>query len=356
MRRRLPFLRLVLGLFLALVLAAACGLLLVRTERIVVARGTLRGGSVAITAPRDGLVAEVLVEDGAPVRPGQALVRLDTTGIADRVARARERLSGLRDRTGRLRQRIERLVHDVFPAERRRASCAVDEKRVALREAEARARALARLGQEGLASELEVEAARLDRDRARIALEEARRELDLLPHRQRQRADTLRGELASLAAEIADQEALLAALREQLRRSLVTSPAAGTVSAPGLRDLPGRHVNSGDELLRLVTGGTREFLGIVPDEGRAHVRPGQVARIRLDAWPWMIHGVLPGRVLTVGEVRRGSGGFPVRIAIDTGRAPGPLCDGMAGEARIVVRERVSLGRLLLEHLSGTTEP
>ena len=76
MRRRLPFLRLVLGLFLALVLAAACGLLLVRTERIVVARGTLRGVSLvppdAVSSPLGRCILQVARTTRFP-RTGRAL-------------------------------------------------------------------------------------------------------------------------------------------------------------------------------------------------------------------------------------------------------------------------------------------
>jgi hypothetical protein len=42
----------------------------------------------------------------------------------------------------------------------------------------------------------------------------------------------------------------------------------------------------------------------------------------------------------------------VEIEIEPAGAPGPLREGMAGTARIIVEEKVSLGRLFLERLTG----
>ena len=75
--------------------------------------------------------------------------------------------------------------------------------------------------------------------------------------------------------------------------------------------------------------------------------------IRREGYPWMVYGSLAGRVEHVSDRREPSGGFPVTIAIDRATAPGELYEGMRGEARVIIEQKVSLGRLLLERI---TEP
>ena len=354
-RRSLPLLRPVLGLGLGLVAVAVAGLVLLRIERVVVARGHLVGGSVAVTAPRPGRVEKVLVADGSPVRAGTVLLLLEDDELAATARELETRLEGLALRERELRERLARMERELFPAERAQADRAVERAEVELRQVDVRARATERLGREGLASDLDVEQARLAREKARVALEEARRARALLPRRQRLRADELRARAEAVAAERAEVETRLASVRAEMQRSAVVAPADGAVACPGCEELSGRWVEAGEELLRLVSREVSAFEGLLPDRGRARVRPGQVVKIRLDAWPWMLHGVLPGQVTSVGPVR-GEGGWPVRIEIDPARGPGPLYEGMTGEARIVVGERASLGRLLLERLAGTPSP
>ncbi len=354
-RRSLPLLRTVLGLGIALLAIAVAGLVLVRIDRVVVARGRLRGGSVPVTAPREGLVAEVLVDDGEVVATGAPLLRLDDDRLAALVRELEARIDGLRSRETELRERISRQRRELFPAEREEAVQALRRAEVELREVEVRAEATERLGREGLASGLDVERARLARERARVALEEARKALELLPRRQRAREDELRSRLVALVAERAEAEARLAGARRDLARSIVTAPAAGEVACPACDELPGRRVEAGEELLRLVSREVRVFEAALADRARSRIRPGQPVKIRLDGYPWMLHGVLRGRVERVAPVRAGNG-YPVRIELDPATAPGTLYEGMTGEARIVVGERVSLGRLLLERLAGTPSP
>lgn len=120
--------------------------------------------------------------------------------------------------------------------------------------------------------------------------------------------------------------------------------------------MPGRAVRAGEELLRIATGVPSRFDGMLTDAGRAVVRPDHEVRIRLDGYPWLIHGTLPGKVVRVSERREKGGGFPVEIQIQPASAPGPLREGMRGLARIAVGQKVSLGRLLVESATGLGQP
>lgn len=80
------------------------------------------------------------------------------------------------------------------------------------------------------------------------------------------------------------------------------------------------------------------------------VRPGQSAAIRLDAYPWMQKGTLSARVAAVDPTPLAGGGYAVILAVDPESPPGPLLDGLHGEARIATGETESLGRLLFARM------
>jgi hypothetical protein len=96
----------------------------------------------------------------------------------------------------------------------------------------------------------------------------------------------------------------------------------------------------------------RRFLGVVPSEEGAGLRPGQTAAIRLESYPWMREGTLEGRVAFVDE-RSGGSALAVTLTVDPASAPGPLVSGLRGEARIATGETESLGRLLVSRLADT---
>lgn len=94
----------------------------------------------------------------------------------------------------------------------------------------------------------------------------------------------------------------------------------------------------------------RRFQATAAAADGALLRPGQTVQIRLEAYPWMHAGTLGGRVAAVGEAADGAIG--VTIAVDSASAPGPLVDGLRGEARIATGQTDSLGRLLLSRMAG----
>jgi len=356
MRRRLPFLRTLLILITLLLLSCVAVLGLWRIDRVVVAPGRLTGGSTAVCAPRDGIVSEVAARGGQSVRAGDVLLRLDSRELAAEAATRLARLEGLEaERETRLAElaRFEKAVH---PREREQAKGTLERARVEQSRTDLEADATKRLGEQGIVGRIDVEKAELDRKLAAMTLSSAREDLELLDAQQRAAILALTAEVRRLEGEIEAERVAREASLENLRLSEVSAPVAGTVVASRLEDLAGRAARKGDELLRLQLGSPGKFEGTLSDAGRASAKAGQKAKIRLDAYPWLIHGTLEGRVAGAAERRSDAGGFPVEIEIDAATSPGPLREGMGGSARIVVEEKVSLGRLFLEKLAGRGGP
>jgi multidrug resistance efflux pump len=189
-----------------------------------------------------------------------------------------------------------------------------------------------------------------------VDLEEATRERPLLKQRQEAELADLDSELESVHAQWTEEQVRLDEIGLLLSRARVIAETGGKVLGEGLDELAGQAVLEGQELLRVATGAVERFEGLLGDRGRAVARVGLPVKIRLDGYPWLVHGTLAGTVVQVVDGPGSGGGFPVHIDVDPSAGPGRVYEGMAGEARIVVAEQVPLGRLLVERLSGADEP
>ena len=356
MHRRLPMFRPILILGVSLVVAAACLLLFVRIDRIVVARGVLAGGTVAVYAPWGGRVDEVFVAPGDSIAVMSPLLRMESDPLQAEESRIVARVENLENAIHTLESDRTRLVSELHPAEVIDASRDLERARLELASAETRHGITKKLWDMGLTTRLELQEAELTLDLARVALDEAEAAPAVLVARHKAEIERIDGEIESLAGQIVEEEASLGEIRRKLALDTLTAATDGIVLGEQLFELEGRTVGLGEELLRLSTGATNRFEGVIYDSGRASVRPGLQVRIRLDGYPWLLHGTLAGRLDFVADRRSEDGGFPVKVSFDSSNAPGPLYDGMKGQARIVVEEKVALGRLLVEKVAGTKEP
>jgi len=356
MRRRSPLLRLVTGLSLALLVTAAGGLWLLRFDRVVVAPGRLAGESIAVNSPAAGRVIAVLVAAGDTVEAGQLLLRLDASKDEAEAARLQLRIEHSAERARVLREEFERQSGVLYPYELEQAAREVERARLEAAQAEIESRAIGELGRQGLAGQLKVEAAEMTARLAEMALEEARQAVPLLEERQRSRSARMLNEIDSLEGEIAEERGRRGEALRRLELSKVLAGAPGIALGDDLSELVGRYASEGEELLRLAVAPANRFEGTLTDIGRAPVRPGLPAKIRLDGYPWLIHGTLAGSVTRVAERRGADDGFLVTLEIDGTEPPGALYEGMRGEARIVAEESVTLGRLLLERVTGSESP
>lgn len=346
-----------LFLVAALALCAGAVLLFWRVDRVVVSPGKLAGGTVQACAPRDGVVTAVLVRAGQAVRDREVLLRLDTRELEAEAASGRARLEGLRgEREARIAER-RRLVESVHPREREEAAAVLERARVEEERADIEATAARRLGEQGIVGRIEVRKAELDLQLATMARSRAAEAIALLEAQHEAALEALDAEERRLDGEIEAERIAWEASMSRVAASEVRAPADGTVEGDGLADLVGSAVREGEGVLRVHREAPGRFEGTLADAGRASVRAGQPATIRLEGYPWLIHGTLHGTVARVAERRKDAGGFTVEIGLSARRGgPGPLQEGMSGSARIRVGERVSLGRLLLERVTGQAAP
>lgn len=356
MRRRLPLFRLVSFLCLGLVGITALALWIVRVDRVVLARGRLSGGSTAVRLPAPGKILAVHVENGQQVSEGDLLLQLDVRELDQQHRESTARLESLRDEVRFLQSHCERLVQEIHPEERDRLRRGHELAELIHHQRSVRLELFERLARQGLVNELERQDAELERDQARLAEREAEKAGGLLEAQQRLQMQENDEQVQRVESQILQERLNQQELARRMELATVTAPTAGTVSTTrNLQDLVGQVLGEGDEILRITTQMAQRFEGHLLDHGRVLARPGQPVHIRLHAYPWLVHGSVPGRLESV-STAAGSDGYAVEIRIEDPAFSGPLYDGLEGDARIVIDSGVSLVELLFERVSQAVSP
>lgn len=202
-----------------------------------------------------------------------------------------------------------------------------------------------------------LERQRIALGRERAQLEGERRSLPLLS---RSAQGGIERDLAALTREAAEQDSE--------RRLIIRAPQDGMLSA--VLAEPGQSVSPASALASLVPrGAVLQAQLYAPSSAVGFVRPGQVVRLRLEAFPYQKFGQLDGRVVQVsrtplasGELaavgaqsaRAGEALFRITVALDeaaVARWPQPLVAGMRLQADVLL-ERRRLIEWLFEPLFG----
>jgi HlyD family secretion protein len=270
-----------------------------------------------------GRVEEVSVREGARVRRGQLLVRIDDEELRARLRGAEARVASARQQARQTRFLVDELASRIQEAELNRAQARQDfEARVAraaadlarseadLDQAQARLRfarvSLERqslLQSEGATALQDLDQARTTFEAARATVDAARRQVEAArgglelarssSYNPSIRAAQLaalreqrRGALAQLAASEDDVRNAVAARQEVQARVAdlrVAAPIDGVVIARAVE--PGAVVTAGRTLLTLLDPATVYMRGFVPEGEIGRVRVGQPARVFLDSAP-----------------------------------------------------------------------
>jgi RND family efflux transporter MFP subunit len=349
-----------------------------------------REAKIATKAP--GRVAVVLVKEGQRVSAGAPLMRLDTAELAAQQAQANADVMAARARLQQLqagarpeerRQSVDALTQaeagvravqarllalerGARPQERQQANDAVARAKAALDLATAEAQRMRSLHQMGAVSRQtldsaetqlrvaetaynsavqqqslvaegprpeELQAARAQLLQAQAAADAARQNVRLVEQGPRSE------EIAFAAAQLARSQASLAAAQARLADATIRAPFAGTILQ---RDVePGESVSPSTPSFTLAElGEVLVELG-VSERSRAALSPGQIASIRVDAFPTR---AFTGRVAEIGPgAAQASRTFIVKVRIQN--ADGALRPGMFARGAIVTSTRAAVLRI-----------
>ncbi len=263
-----------------------------------------------------GRVAEVKVQVGDRVEAGQMLLTLDAAQAERDVRQAELELAARR-------QRLDQARAGGSPADIEVAQAAVREASVAREVAQAQYDDRAK--QPGVKTSEEaakLEAAKAAYQRARAALEKA---LGGAPPE----------EIATLQTGIDQAELALTAARARLDETRLTAPFAGVVLDVTPR--PGENVGAGAPLALLADVTRQHIEADVEEVDAPLVQAGQLAEVRLDAFPGQTLAATVTRLAPAATTRQGATSYTAWLDL----APTDLAlkPGMAAIVRIATQTK-----------------
>lgn len=284
----------------------------------------LPGARATIRAEVDGVIAEVLGDEGDTVQAGALLVRID-----DREYRSRRRETEAEIAKGRAE--LDLLRAGPLDIEVQRQEKLVEKARSTASFARNEHARVRELFEKNLASRNDYEKAEQQLTLANKDLEHAESDLRVLARGNRPE------KIREAEAEVERLEAALDYLDLEISRTEIRSPFSGIVATHRLRDRLGEHLEVGDEICEVVSSSAMLLEMPVSEKDIVDVREGMPIRLKARALPAR---TFAGRVVSVPPVavdRQSRTVLVVTAQVDD--AEHVLKPGMTGTAKILCGKR-----------------
>jgi membrane fusion protein (multidrug efflux system) len=282
------------------------------TAKLEVARAT-----DPVDAPVSGRVIELNVALDAVVKEGDVLAVLDSETQRLQLAEATAKAAGIAPQLAATRETLaaeERALGD----QGQQSHSAIDEARARLKEAQVAAKMQANeadrleaLRVRGAVSAIEAERARSLSEQKNAELLALRSEQSKLQHESNTNSDDRRTRISGLQREASKLDADLSALRanidtiqHDIERRSIRATASGRLGEIGNVRL-GSVLKEGERIATIVASGNlRVVAELPPASALGRVKEGQLARVRLEGFPWTEYGDVTAQVTEVAsEVR-----------------------------------------------------
>jgi membrane fusion protein (multidrug efflux system) len=306
-----------------------------------------------------GRVVRVELQVGKRVAVGEMLVELDASTQRVELERARGQLQALEPELASLDREIaaeQKAVTAGDAAGRAAVREQIAKQREAdeaLAHAEAELARLSKLAASGVVATMEVDQAKAELQQKRTSRQALGHAADSLAAAEQERDAGRRARMAeldrqraSVAGSIAAARSDVARLELVIDRHVVRSPVAGTLGSVASLQT-GAIVAEGTPIATVVPDGELQVVAQFGPSSIGRLAPGQIAKLKLDGFPWTRWGTVAATVTRVANELR-DGTIRVELAIEPG-AEIPLAHGMTGAVDVEV-ERVSPATLLLRSL------
>jgi putative peptide zinc metalloprotease protein len=280
-----------------------------------------------VRAEVDGIIDQVLVDEGDTVKLGTVIARLSDRDIK---AELQKTEAELQEQQARLRM----LKIGTRPEELALAKATQEKAKERLPFARKDLERAQKLFQEGLAAQKEIDEAQEAVAVRQKELEEASSKLKLLV------AGSRREEIEAAQSAVERQETQVRYLNEQRRLLEAVSPIQGVISTHRLKETVGQQVQRGDLIAEVDGLNTIEAEIAVPEREIADVKPGQPVEVKARAYP---EKTFAGVVASIGtKAAREDDTLEGKSILVTTRLDNSsllLKSGMTGSAKIVCGKR-----------------
>jgi len=273
------------GVVIAVVIVAlSAAIIFLRQAGPRTAPGALRlSGNIELTEVQvsfqvPGRVVERLVDEGAQVRQGDVVARLDAAELGQALAAARGEAEAAAAALAELKAGSRR--EEVAQGEALLARADAEAERLSTDYRRAQA-----LFEKEVIPKKELDAARAASDAARASVRERREALALL------RKGARREQVDQAKARLEAARARVASAQERLGWTTLRAPLSGVVLAKSVE--PGEQVAAGTPILTLGDAGQCWLKAYLPETELGRVRLGQEARVTTDSHPGKVY---PGTV------------------------------------------------------------
>jgi len=323
------------AVFISLGTLAIVGGFLFKIDEVVTVQGQLQAvdGSAEVMTPIGGQVDEVFFKDGEFVEKGKLLVRFDTTAAA-KESETLTRMIALEE---------SKLQQQMLVLSSRRD--VLNQRLELLREKLSTKQEIVR-SLEGLVSEGGFQ--RIPFLEETDKLLELRTQVSQVAEEMEQLSFQINQTSLESERSISEMRNKLVQANLQLRYQNVRAPADGIVFDPQAKAQS--VVRPGDRILTLVPQDKLYARVFIPNKDIGFVKPGQEAKVRVDAFPFTRYGEVPGKVENVGadalppdETNPGYR-FPAKIQLERPYLESqgikvPLRSGMAVTTNLKLREK-----------------
>ena len=314
---------------------AIVGSIVFRIDEVVTVQGQLKsiGGTVEVKTPAGGRVAEVLFRDGETVEKGQMLLRFDTRQAADQKATFTRLIALEEDQLqSQLKtlnsQKISLAGRQEVLQQRLQTKTTILEAMQALVEQGGFQR-LQYLEQQDQLFELQKQVSELLEQDNQLTLQ-----ADQLTLQSQKSIDQMRSQLKQ--AEV------------QLQYQNVIAPVSGVVFDPQASEEG--VLNAGERIVSIVPQQGLFAEVLVPNQDIGFVKPGQPAKVRVDAFPFTRYGEVPGSVSQIAadalepSATKNFYRFPVKLKLERSYLESkgvriPLKPGMAITTNLKLRDK-----------------
>ncbi len=336
------------GLWATSVLTFACICLVLWSpmDEFVSAPGIVRPADYAIAfSAEEGILMDVDVTDGARVRKGDVLARLDETPKRAEIVRLEGELAVARAEAEVARAAMRRTAAAPVPPEFLFSGLEVERQSEVRGLQEDYLKRLQELQKTGAASGTEMLNVRLQLITSEAMLKRSLQANELLrgPYGAAVVEEAAAREQVA-TARVRALEARLQQERLELERLVIVAPENGVIIATA-RHFPGERIRAGEALFK-ITDAEATALRLYASEDRVdRIRVGQLVRFRGNNNPDRLAPLAIGRVTAVAVDRdletepeaRNQGSY--RVAVKIEHAPYPLAVGATVSAEIIIDRR-----------------
>jgi len=314
--------------FLVLSALIAAAALLHHPLNVTAQCGIVPADRSYVRAPIAGVIAEILVDEGARVKKGDVLVRLDDRDLAAEKRKAQAELE-------RTQAELERLHHGARPEEISQAKSVLSGRLTAVSFAQKEAKRRAKMLADGVGSKQAVEQAQLDLQVKQNAASEASAALRLL------QAGTRVEEVAAHEATLKRAQADLDFIDQKLQDMVVIrAPIDGVVLTPKFHERLREHVEAGGLICEIADTTTVRAEIYVPEREADTVAVGMPVTVKVESYP--LHPFTGKIEFIAPSVEQRDQGNVVRVVSRLDNKDGMLRQNMTGYGEIDCGDRTFL--------------